>query len=293
MPYKIEPNGSKFDVIEIDSGDVVGSHSSKPKALAQLRALYASVPDAGKSGRRNAAADAERLRKIRMILDELLAGEPDGAMQPGPAEQYAEYAEENEPGLDMAYSKSIGLNLTAEKLAAKRTGTDTISGYVALWGSEGRTDVEQEYFTKSTDFWDGPLGKSPRPLTWDHAQDADFKADPKIGIITEFGDDDLGRFYAAKLDTAHRYRRVVDALIDAGKLGTSSDSAPQYVERVKTGKSTWLKTWPWFAAALTITPAEPRMIGSISYLKSLGIELPDAPQAWQYKVALMRRNKFK
>jgi hypothetical protein len=37
-----------------------------------------------------------------------------------------------------------------------------------------------------------------------------------------------------------------------------------------------LKQWPWFASALTNTPAEPRMIDSLEFLKSLGVQLPDA-----------------
>ena len=98
------------------------------------------------------------------------------------------------------------------------------------------------------------------------------------------GDDEIGRWYVAKLDRSHRYRKAIDQLIKEGKLGTSSDSAPQYVERVKTGKATWLKTWPLFAAALTDAPCEPRMIGSIEYAKSLGIELPEMTQgaSWEW-----------
>jgi hypothetical protein len=149
-----------------------------------------------------------------------------------------------------------------------------------------------EYFTKDTDFCDKSLGKSPRPLTWDHAQDDEFKAAPIIGQIKDFGDDEIGRWYVARLDRAHKYRKAIDALIEAGKLGTSSDSAPQYIQRVKTGKSTWLKEWPWFASALTDTPAEPRMIDSLEFFKSLGVRFPDAPKpAWEWnkkRLSLLR-----
>lgn len=182
-----------------------------------------------------------------------------------------------EKPLNLSYIKSLGLAIPDDKIAVKSTGQDTIGGYVMLWGNPSLTDVEAEYFTKSTDMWDATLGKSPRPLTWDHNQDGDLKASPVIGQIVDFGDDEVGRWYEAKLERSHRYRKAIDALIEKGKIGTSSDSAPQYVQRVKTGKSTWLKTWPFFAAALTDTPAEPRMIGSLEFLKSIGVTLPDAP----------------
>ena len=43
MPWKIAKSGNKFAVVKDDgSGKVIGTHPSKAKALAQLRALYAS-----------------------------------------------------------------------------------------------------------------------------------------------------------------------------------------------------------------------------------------------------------
>ena len=203
-------------------------------------------------------------------------------------------------GMNLSYVKSMGFigsddDLT-KRLAVKFVGRDEIKSYTNMWGSPTLTDIELEYFKPDTDFWDKQLGKSARPLTWDHAQDPDFKgASPVIGQMVDFGDDEVGRWYVAKLDRSHRYRKAIDQLIKDGKLGTSSDSAPQYVERVKTGKSTWLKTWPLFAAALTDCPCEPRMIGSIDYLKSLGITLPETPNeaAWKWNHAKLELLKSK
>jgi hypothetical protein len=179
--------------------------------------------------------------------------------------------------LSIVYAKSLHLAHTDEGLrdllAVKADGPDTIRGYVALWGDPERVDVDHEFFTAKTDFWDGRL-PMPRPLTWDHAQDAGMKADPVVGEITELGDDDTGRWYAATLKRNHQYRRAIDKLIEARGVGTSSDSAPQYVarERAKSG-ATWLKRWPLFAAALTPSPAEPRMLDTV-YWKSISLELP-------------------
>jgi hypothetical protein len=190
-------------------------------------------------------------------------------------EEEKSFAVPKDKELNLSYVKSLGID-TSKSMAVKFTAKDEIKGYTFMWGTPEKTDVEIEYFTSKSNFWDDTLGKSLRPLTWDHAQDADFKASPVIGNITDFGDDELGRWYVAKLDTSHKYRKVIDQLIKDGVLGTSSDSAPQYVVREKTGKSIWIKEWPWFASALTNTPAEPRMIGSLEFLKSLGVILPDA-----------------
>lgn len=158
-------------------------------------------------------------------------------------------------------------------LAVKFIGKDDIKGYVILWGDENLVDLEAEFFTPQTDFWKSVLG-FPRPLSWNHAQDkAAFTAHPVIGKMMKFGEDKVGMFYNAVLDRAHEYRRAVDALISKRVVGTSSDSAPQYVERVKTKKgATWLKTWPLFAAALSDVPCEPRMIeqGNV-YWKNVGV----------------------
>lgn len=201
--------------------------------------------------------------------------------------------------LNLAYVKSMGLALLPQQLAVKYVGRDEIKGYTFLWGDPQRTDIEREFFTPKTDFWDGVI-TGTRPLTWDHAQDDEMKATPVIGTITDFGDDELGRWYAAKLDRSHRYRKMIDKLIEQGVIGTSSDSAPQYVVRERMGKSTWLKRWPWFASALTDVPCEPRLIGSIEMLKSLGITIPDArmgegevPAAWAWDTERIRLSKLR
>lgn len=47
MPYHIERSGSQYSVVD-DKGKTVGTHPTKGKAAAQVRALYANVPDATK-----------------------------------------------------------------------------------------------------------------------------------------------------------------------------------------------------------------------------------------------------
>ncbi len=178
--------------------------------------------------------------------------------------------------VNLSYIKALGVSRPEDYfhdvLAVKSTGLDSIKGYLTLWGSPTHLDIENEYFTKSTDFWDNVLA-FPRPLTWNHGQDrgATFKSIDVVGQIESFGDDEVGRFYEATLQRSHQYRKAIDKLIGQRVIGTSSDSAPQYVIREKTGKSIWLKQWPLFAGALTDVPCEPRMIGNVEYFKNLGL----------------------
>lgn len=234
---------------------------------------------AAKVGAMISGANKKKMQAIHDMCVEL--GAECGA---GEKHTHVEVVEdEADKGLDLSYAKSLKIEVPS--MAVKFVSKDTIKGYTFLWGNPELTDVEIEYFTPESNFWDEKMGKSARPLTWDHAQDKDFKGSPIIGTISEFGDDEIGRWYVAKLDTSHKYRKAIDELIKKGVLGTSSDSAPQYVVRERTGKSTWLKEWPWFASALTNTPAEPRMIGSLEFLKSLGVTLPDVSEdrsRWSY-----------
>ncbi len=41
MPYKVEKRGSEYCVVKKDDGKKIGCHSTREKALRQMRALYA------------------------------------------------------------------------------------------------------------------------------------------------------------------------------------------------------------------------------------------------------------
>ncbi len=258
---------------------------SAAQCLSMLTSIAASEAAQGEGD------DVQEIGAIIKALLVFIGGELQGMVESAIAEAAAEAAEEAAgaaagaamlaapPRFQLSYVKSLHLphdeQYFRDVLAVKSTGPDAIRGYSMLWGDPERVDVEREFFTKASDFWDATLS-TPKPLTWDHAQDATLKASPVIGQITAFGDDEVGRWYEAQLDRAHRYRKAVSKLIAAGALGTSSDSAPQYVVREKSaGGATWLKCWPWFASALTATPAEPRMTGTIEWFKSIGVVLPE------------------
>ena len=46
MPFQVRKRGNKYVVITKGTGKVHGTFTSKEKALAQMRALYANVPEA-------------------------------------------------------------------------------------------------------------------------------------------------------------------------------------------------------------------------------------------------------
>jgi hypothetical protein len=218
--------------------------------------------------------EAAKLCQFQMDLMDFCKGECQEMMDSiskGKSESYVGKSFATPKELNLSYVKSLGLSKIPD-LAAKFVAKDQIKGYAILWGDEKKVDLEKEYFTKDTNFWDN----RPQWLTWDHAQDEEFKSDPRIGNILEVGDDEWGKWYVAKLKKAEAYRKYLDDLIERKSIGSSSDSAPQYVKRMKTGKSIWLAEWPLFAVSLTDAPCEPRMIGSLEFLKSLGVQLPDA-----------------
>jgi len=43
MPWKVEKKGNSYVVKNKNTGRVAGTHKSKNKAIAQLRALYSNV----------------------------------------------------------------------------------------------------------------------------------------------------------------------------------------------------------------------------------------------------------
>lgn len=219
----------------------------------------------GKSGARNSAQDAARLKRIRDLAAEIAnLVSMNGVDDPTENETLTEAAQVSEDmacakALDMSYVKAIGLDMQSSALAVKAVSTDEIQFYAVLFGDESKTDIERDYFTRSTDFWLSHL-TGAKPLTWDHALDQAFKSDPVIGTITSIETNDIGLWATATLDRAHRYRKALDKLIAQGALGASSDSAPQYVLRSPTGKSHRIDRWPLLSVSLTPTPAEPRML---------------------------------
>ena len=252
--------------------------------------------------------DVKKLAAIMRQLADFINGEIDEMEKAGTQLEASEPVQDEtmkklpaqvrtDAPIDLSYVKSLGIVTLPKFVAAKFTGHNEIKHYAFLWGNPEAPDLEAEYFTKSTDFWDGTLGKQARPLTWDHAQDAAFNAIEKnavIGKSVDWGDDEVGRWAISVLDTDRKYRKFVDKFIEEGRLGYSSDSAPQYIQREPRGKGVWLKRWPWFGGALTAAPCEPRMKEySPEFLKSLGYNISDALAEQERELLDMQAKRIK
>jgi hypothetical protein len=84
MPYHIERSGSQYAVVD-DKGKTVGTHPTKGKAAAQVRALYANVPDATKD-------DVIRYGRRRSGIGDSQTGMNTGGMEMTAADQIKELA---------------------------------------------------------------------------------------------------------------------------------------------------------------------------------------------------------
>jgi phage head maturation protease len=145
----------------------------------------------------------------------------------------------------------------------KATGNGVVKGYLVRFGNAQDTDLERDYFTKSTDFGmefvdgsDHKLG-----LYYNHGMDPIVKT-KKIGYGT-IKMTDNGLWYEAQLDMADEYAKMIYELAKKGKLGFSSGAASHMVERTPMGKSFEIKRWNLAEASLTPQPAESRNMASI------------------------------
>jgi hypothetical protein len=114
MPYHIERSGSQYAVVD-DNGKTVGTHPTKSKAASQVRALYASVPDATKDDvirmgrRRSGVGDshsginvsggsgmgisaADQIRELSAVIKSLNSEIPSGTPENTGEQETAGYA---------------------------------------------------------------------------------------------------------------------------------------------------------------------------------------------------------
>ena len=157
----------------------------------------------------------------------------------------------------------------------KATGRGIVSGYLVRFGNPQDTDLERDYFTKSTDFGmefsDGSAHKLG--LYYNHGMDPVVKT-KKIGYGT-IKMTDNGLWYEAQLDMADEYAKMIYELAKKGKLGFSSGAASHMVDREPMGKSYEIKRWNLAEASLTPQPAESRNMASVKrYFDERGRFIP-------------------
>jgi len=157
----------------------------------------------------------------------------------------------------------------------KVNSNGSVSGYLVRFGSPNDTDLENDYFTKSTDFGvDLSNGKEAGiGLYYNHGMDSKIKTN-KIGYA-QIKMDDKGIWLRGQLDMADEYSKMIYEMAKMGKLGLSSGAASHMVERERMGKSFEIKRWPVAEASLTPTPAESRnMVAAKRYYDEMGRFIP-------------------
>jgi len=146
------------------------------------------------------------------------------------------------------------LTSTVDGIKSDRLGY--VKGYLVRFGDTKATDLEGDYFTRSTDYG-FPMEEGKRvPLNvyYHHGMDAQVgKKSIGTGFIKMT---DEGLWYEAQLDLADEYGKMVAKLCKQGKMGFSSGAAAHMVERKSMGGASEIIRWPIAEASITPTPAE-------------------------------------
>jgi hypothetical protein len=146
------------------------------------------------------------------------------------------------------------LTSTVDGIKSDRLGY--VKGYLVRFGDTKATDLEGDYFTKSTDYG-FPMEEGKRvPLNvyYHHGMDQMVgKKSIGTGFIKMT---DEGLWYEAQLDMADEYGKMVAKLCKQGKMGFSSGAAAHMVERKSMGGASEIIRWPIAEASITPTPAE-------------------------------------
>jgi len=161
-------------------------------------------------------------------------------------------------------------------LAIKALGQHRIGGYAALWGGPDRKDLVEEYFTPKTgEMLNVYEAVGKLPLFYHHGMDGTIKASV-VGLVDIMLVDDVGLWYEAEIQKADDYREAIAAMVEAGKLGTSTGCLPGHYRAATDG---WLEQWCIVDVSMTPTPMEYRMLERPVHelkaaYKAAGLEFP-------------------
>ena len=152
---------------------------------------------------------------------------------------------------DEADGKSL---LVTTGPALKALGDGKIGGHLVIFGGE---DLTGDFFDAATDF-DLEDGQGKATVLYHHGMDATLKR-RKLGRA-DLRVDDVGVWMEAQLALRDDYERALYGMIEAGKMGLSSGTAPHLVEREQQANgASKITRWPLgLDASITPIPAEPR-----------------------------------
>ena len=135
----------------------------------------------------------------------------------------------------------------------KALGDGRIGGYLVRFSGPTDPDLYGDYFTKSTDFGI----QATLPVYYQHGYDDTLK-NRQIGIGS-ISSTDAGLWFEAQLEKRDEYEKMVNELVEMGKLGYSSGAVGHLVSRKEAPNgSQEITTWPLGEASLVLNPAEPR-----------------------------------
>ena len=210
-----------------------------------------------KAGARNSSADIKRLRRIKQmvgtiadLLDELGTPDEDEDEEALPAED---------------------TNIVFMGSAVKSLGEGRVGGYLIRFTDSNSPDVTGEFFTKDTNFELADDGLKRTAVYYNHGLDRTVGrkkiGEGKLEITDE------GVWIEAQLNLRTKYEQAIYKLAQAGKLGWSSGTLPNLIEREFVGKSAHIKYWPLgIDASLTPTPAAGLTATTVVSLKSYAEE---------------------
>lgn len=156
----------------------------------------------------------------------------------------------------------------------KALGDGRIGGYLVRFTDERSPDLQGDYFTKATDF--GPHQQSL--IFYHHGDDPQVGKRPLGVKMATLTPNDIGVWLDAQLDMRDEYERYIYRLVEMGKAGFSSGTAPHLVERMWTGKAHHISKWYLgLDASITPTPAAGPHLTQVLPLKSFTQANPVTP----------------
>lgn len=162
----------------------------------------------------------------------------------------------------------------ALKSISKTDDELTVGNYIVLFGGRDLEHLRSgpnpdgskgEFFTPSTDLESSYTKAGVLYVDWEHGagKAVDGSGAPGqhdiLGRIdwSKARRDERGVWVERVLNRRNDYVKMLEELIDAGLIGTSSEAIPDQVKRKKTGE---IERWPLMRDTLTVTPMEPRNI---------------------------------
>jgi phage head maturation protease len=155
--------------------------------------------------------------------------------------------------------------------------TLVIEGYLALFGGD---DLTGERFTKSTQFESDYTAQDAVLIDFEHGHTPDGPGSPGADDILGRVDwktavpDETGLLVKRILNRRNQYvAKVIEPLVRAGLLGSSSEAVPSKVRKSQDGT---IEVWPVRRDSFTVTPAEPRLLTThqMQVIKSLSEFIP-------------------